>query len=248
MFKIDEKIVEDWIEAMRSQLLQLPDMNLRVIKRLVKFLQHYHQEQQKVNQIPTERTVDSLSKVFGHLFFRTWDSEQGSYDDRKISQSLFSKLLFHYDQIFTRKEKDIPTMFSQFRGTTVDPRGNGKVRKEIPSTFHSNNNNYNNVTQNANNISLEKKSNITLTKKPEKTPIVLEKKSTPISLEKYDSEDSDEEESCVLELDIDTYSTPHLEIMCEEVRSQVAVMKQQPNQNLPRSHERYSKPLPKPPV
>lgn len=115
--------------------MQLPDINLRVIRRLMKFLQAYHQEQQKVHQLPTERTVEDLSLVFGHILFRTWDSEQGSYEDRRIAQSLFRKLLIHYNRIFTSRDRAVPTMFSPLKGTTIDQ--SPKVRKGIPSVFAS---------------------------------------------------------------------------------------------------------------
>ena len=47
-----ERNVEEWIESMRNQLLQLPDVNLRVVKRLVTFLSAYCEEQQRVCHVP----------------------------------------------------------------------------------------------------------------------------------------------------------------------------------------------------
>lgn len=207
----EEKNVENWIEAMRSYLLQLPDINLRVLKRLINFLCIYASEQQHTFQVPKERTIGSLSNVFAFLTFRSYEEEQGnaSFEDTSVSQSLVSKMIINYDALFgTVKEY----------GNTLSPA----VLKKAP-------------------IPLSKPS----------APICLDKAPvSSISLEKNDVDDSpksgkrasrarrdktkkdkkkknrkktdDNEDACMMELEMDTSSGPEFSEMCNEVRSQVA--------------------------
>jgi len=247
----EEDNVENWIEAMRSQLLQLPDINLRVVKRLMKFLQLYCREQQRVCQVPTERTVDTLSKIFGRLLFNTWDETGGDFEDCVVSQSLFAKFLVNYDRIFS--SQDSLQMFSPLE--TMSAPSATMHRGEIPKEFSSE------KIERSQGICLDKTENddravsrgICLDKEPENgsvdSPGKKKRKRKKKKKQQEAAVKEEDEDSCYL--DLDTMSSPELEIMCNEVRSQVGAINLEKTEDPYASYRKsssFSKPLPKPPV
>ena len=235
---------------MRNQLLQLPDINLRVIKRLIRFLGLYATEQQLIYQIPRDRTIDSLGSVFGFLTFRSYDEEQGNanFEDKSISQSLLSKCIVNRDALFGSIKENASTL-SPAVAKALSPvgtvnAGSGICLDKAPLDNTS-----------TSSISLAKvdppSSGICLDKPPLDSPTKKSRKSRKDKKKHKKKQDEDIQDACVMELDLDenTLSGPELTVMCDEVRSQVATI----DLNKTDKHASYRKkdgnlkPLPPPP-
>ena len=211
---------------MRALLLQLPDINLRVIRRLVKFLDFYCNEQQTICNIPEQRTADNVSKVFGRLVFNTWEAEQNNdFDSQTISDTLFRKLLVNFSRVFYSTgsslfESDMAALGTQ-RGV---PKG-----ISLEKTPQSN----------PKRISLSKPSaEISAIQKEKKLP-------TP-------PRPPSEESKCTFNMD--TITAPEMNFVCSEAPSEVGSIDlskkplPQPGQRLSKSGVAVPlKPLPTPP-
>ena len=122
--------VEKWIEAMRNQLLQLPDVNLRVVKRLITFLSSYCEEQQRVCNAPLSNSIERLSKVFGRLLFHSWETEPGDYQAQVVCNSLFSRLLTNHERVFATTGASV----ASYEGSVFNPARMGAYAydRELP--------------------------------------------------------------------------------------------------------------------
>ena len=86
---------------MRNLLLQLPDINLKVMRRLLLFLYNHCSIIEQTFSTPISTSVQSLSTAFSSTFFNTFDtSSERYYVTTSLQDKLFCKLLENNTRLF----------------------------------------------------------------------------------------------------------------------------------------------------